>query len=169
MYKAPYIHAASFSEAYFSLKFAYTAKVDQRISDSSLLFIHIAETSQVIPHPTEWPLFLDVRHDSFITDTNVPRSPQIFRGFKLHKVFLAMEDTRVTQVAVPRLEGENTHHMVTYQKAWTIPEYRMADTIEAPLAVADKDHWNILKDPMFPACLADFKDCLLYTSDAADE
>ena len=158
VYKAPYIHAASFSEAYFSLKFAYTAKVDQRISDSSLMFIHIAETSQVIPHPTERPLFLDVRHDSFITDTNVPRSPQIFRGFKLHKVFLATEDTRVTQVAVPCLKGEYTHHMVTYQKARTIPEYRMADTIEAPLAVADKDHWNILKDPVFPACLADFKD-----------
>ena len=34
----------------------------------------------------------------------------------------------------------------------------MSDTIEAPLAVADKKHWNILKDPMFPACLAGFKD-----------
>ena len=34
----------------------------------------------------------------------------------------------------------------------------MSDTIEAPLAVADEKHWNILKDPMFPACLAGFKD-----------
>ena len=34
----------------------------------------------------------------------------------------------------------------------------MSETIEAPLAVADEKHWNILKDPMFPACLAGFKD-----------
>ena len=34
----------------------------------------------------------------------------------------------------------------------------MSDTIEAPLAVADEKHWNILKDPVFPACLVGFKD-----------
>ena len=34
----------------------------------------------------------------------------------------------------------------------------MSDTIEAPLAVADEKHWNILKDPMFAACLVGFKD-----------
>ena len=50
VYKAPYICTASFSEAYFSLKLAYTATEGQRIPDSSLMFIHVAETSQVIPH-----------------------------------------------------------------------------------------------------------------------
>ena len=34
----------------------------------------------------------------------------------------------------------------------------MSDTIEAPLAVADEKHRNILKDPVFPAFLAGFKD-----------
>ena len=61
-------------------------------------------------------------------------------------------------MAIPHLEGENTHHMITYQKSQIIPEFRMSDTIEAPLAVADEKHWNILKDPVFPACLAGFKD-----------
>ena len=91
-------------------------------------------------------------------DSNAPRLPQVFRGFKLHKVHLVKEDTHTTQVAIPCLEGENTHHMITYQKSQIIPEFRMSDTIEAPLAVADEKHWNILKDPIFPACLAGFKD-----------
>ena len=80
------------------------------------------------------------------------------RGFKLHKVHLVEEDTHTTQVAIPRLEGENTHHIITYQKSQTIPEFCMSDTIKAPLAVADEKHCNILKDPIFPACLVGFKD-----------
>ena len=156
--KAPYIRSASFSEAYFSLKSASGTEAGQRSSDTSLMFIHITEASQVIPHPTERPLFLDIKHPSFITDSNAPRPPQVFRGFKLHKVHLVKEDTRTTQVAIPHLEGENTHHMITYQKSQIIPEFRMSDTIEAPLDVADEKHWNILKDPVFPACLPGFKD-----------
>ena len=34
----------------------------------------------------------------------------------------------------------------------------MSGTIEAPLAVADEKHWNILNDPVFPACLVGLKD-----------
>ena len=154
VYKAPYIRSASFSEAYFSLKSASGTEVGKRSSDTSLMFIHITEASQVIPHPTVRPLFLDVKHPSFITDSNAPRPPQVF---KFHKVHLVKEDTRTTQVAIPCLEGENTHHMITYQKSQIIPEFHMSDMIEAPLAVADEKHWNILKDPMFPACLAGFK------------
>ena len=116
VYKAPYIRSASFSEAYFSLKSASGTEVGKRSSDTSLMFIHITEASQVIPHPTEWLLFLDIKHPSLITDSNAPRPPQVFRGFKLHKVHLVKEDTNTTQVAIPRLEGENTHHMITYQK-----------------------------------------------------
>ena len=114
VYKAPYIQSASFSEAYFSLKSASGTEAGKRSSDTSLMFIHITEASQVIPHPTERPLFLDVNHPSFITDSNAPRPPQVFRGFKLHKVHLVKEDTHTTQVAIPCLEGENTHHMITY-------------------------------------------------------
>ena len=158
VYKAPYIQSASFSEAYFSLKSASGTEVGKRSSDTSLMFIHIAEASQVIPHPTERPLFLDIKHPSLITDSNVPRPPQVFKGFKLHKVHLVKEDTHTTQMVIPRLGGENTHHMSTYQKSQIIPEFCMSNTIEAPLAVADEKHLNILKDPVFPACLVGFKD-----------
>ena len=101
VYKAPYIQAASFSEAYFSLMSALSAQPDQRNTEPSLMFIQIAETSQIIPHPTERPLFLDVKHPDFIMNTNVPRSPLVFRGFKLHKVLLVTEDSKSTQVTVP--------------------------------------------------------------------
>ena len=158
VYKAPYIRSASFSEAYFSLKSVSGTEAGKRPSDTSLMFIHITEASQVIPHPTERPLFLDIKHLSFVTNSNTPRPPQVFRGFKLHKVHLVTEDTHTTQVAIPCLEGENTHHMITYQKSQIIPEFHMSDTIEAPLAVADEKHWNILNDPVFPACLVGFKD-----------
>ena len=158
VYKAPYIQSASFSEAYFSSKSTSGTEAGKRSSDTSLMFIHITEASQVIPHPTERPLFLDVKHPSLITDSNAPRPPQVFRGFKLHKVHLVEEDTRTTQVAIPHLEGENIHHRIIYQKPQIIPEFCMSETIEAPLAVADEKHWNILKDPMFPACLVGFKD-----------
>ena len=68
VYKAPYIWSASFSEAYFSLKSASGTEVGKRSSDTSLMFIHITEASQVIPHPTERPLFLAFKHLSLITD-----------------------------------------------------------------------------------------------------
>ena len=122
------------------------------------MFTHITEASQVIPHPTERPLFLDIKHPSFIMDSNAPRPSQVFWGFKLHKVHLVKEDTHTTQVAIPCLEGGNTHHMITYQKSQIIPEFHMSGTIEAPLAVPDEKHWNILNNPVFPACLAGFKD-----------
>ena len=114
VYKAPYIRSASFSEAYFSLKSTSGTEAGKRSSDTSLLFIHITEASQVIPHPTERLLFLDVKHPSLIMDSNAPKPLQVFRGFKLHKVHLVKEDTRTTQVAIPCLEGEKTHHMITY-------------------------------------------------------
>ena len=92
VYKTPYIWSASFSEAYFSLKSASETEVGKRSFDTGLIFIHITEVSQVIPHPTERPLFLDVKHPHFITDSNAPRPPEVFRGFKLHKVHLMQEE-----------------------------------------------------------------------------
>ena len=160
VYKAPYIRAASFSEAYFSLMLTHP---DQRTPDPSLMFIQIAETSQVIPHPAERHLFLDVKHPDFITNTNVPRSPQVFRGFKLHKVLLVTKDSKSTEVAVPRLDGEDTIRMITYQKVQIVPKYHMAGTIDVPLAVATDDHWNLLRDPMFPKCLDEFKQYRRYS------
>ena len=47
--------------------------------------------------------------------------------------------------------------MVNYWKARTIPEYPGGSTIDVPLAVAAADHWNQLKDPVYPACLLGFQ------------
>ena len=119
VHKAPYIQAASFSEAYFSLMSAWSALPDQRNPDPSLMFIPIAETSQRIPHPVEKPLFLDVKSPGFITDINVPRSPLVYRGFRLHKTFVATPDSKTTQVVIPGLRGKDTPHMVDYWKSRT--------------------------------------------------
>ena len=156
MYKAPWMQSASFSEAYFNLKSASETEVGKRSSESSLMFIQITEASQVVPHPTTRPLFLDVKQSSDITDSNAPRPSQAFRGFKFHKIILVEGDTCTMQVAIPHLEGQDTHHMITYQKPQMIPEFCMSETIAAPLAIAD-EHWNILNDPVYPACLEGFK------------
>ena len=157
VYKAPYIQSASFSEAYFNLKSASAAEADKRSVDSSLMFIQITEVSQVIPHPTVKPLFLDIKHSSLMTESNAPRPPQLFRGFRLNRTYLVQGDTCTTQVAIPCLEGEHIHYMITYQKAQTIPKTHLTKMIEAPLPVADENHWNIWQDPMFPSCLEEFK------------
>ena len=67
------------------------------------------------------------------------------------------KDSRKIQVVIPRLQGEDAPHMVNYWKAWTIPEYRRSSTIDVPLAVAAADHWNQLKDPVYPAYLLGFQ------------
>ena len=37
------------------------------------------------------------------------------------------------------------------------PEYRASSTISTPLAEKDDAHWNLLNDPIFPACLERFQ------------
>ena len=157
VYKAPYIPSASFSEAYFSLRSTSKAKVGKRSYGPGLMFVRITEASLIIPHPIERPLYLDVKHPSYITNSNTPRSPVVYRGFKLHKVHLVEGDICTVQVALPHLQGERTHHMITYQKHQMTPEFCRPEIIDTPLAVTHKKHWNIVNDLMFPACLEDFK------------
>ena len=86
VYKAPYIQAASWSEAYFSLKLASQAEVSNRTTRSRIIFVQIQESSQVIPLPGVPTLFLDVKTAEDIIDSKEPRPLQDFRGFKLHRV-----------------------------------------------------------------------------------
>ena len=158
VYKAPYIRLTSFCKAYFSLKSASNTEVVQRPPEAGLLFLCVSEMSRVIPHAVKRTLFLDVRDPSFITESNIPRSPQDFRGFRLHKVCLTAEGTAVTQVAVPCLRGEVTYHTISYQRHTMLPEHRASGIISAPLAEKDDAHWNLLNDPIFPACLERFRD-----------
>ena len=51
MYKAPYIQAASWSEAYFDLKLASQAEASNRTTEAKVIFVQIQASSQVIPLP----------------------------------------------------------------------------------------------------------------------
>ena len=157
VYKAPYIKTASFSEAFFYLKSASEAEVDKRITDSRLMFVQINEASKVIPLPGVQPLFLDVPTTSDITDSNKPQSPHAFRVFRLHRVIYMEGSTPTTQVAFPLLRGKTESHLLNFQKQLLIPELRGHSLLSVALAVADDGHWNVANDPIYLACLAEFR------------
>ena len=86
IYKAPYIRATSWSEAYFTLKLISQAEASNQTTGAKIIFVQIQESSQVIPLPRVPTLFLDVKTTEDITDSKDPQPPQDFRGFKLHQV-----------------------------------------------------------------------------------
>ena len=73
MYKAPYIQAASWSEAYFDLKLASQAEASNQATEAKVIFVQIQASSQVIPLPGVPTLFLDVKTPEDITDSKAPR------------------------------------------------------------------------------------------------
>ena len=154
VYKAPYIKTASFSEAFFHLKFASEAEADKRITDSRLMF---NEASKVIPLPYIQPLFLDVPTVSDVTVSKKPRSPRAFRAFRLHRVIYAEGSTLITQVAYPCLGSKTKSHLLNFQKQQLILELREHSMVSAALAEADDRHWNVTNDPIYPACLEGFR------------
>ena len=156
VYKAPYIKTASFIEAFFYLKSTSETEVDKRITDSCLMFVQINEASKVIPLPGVQPLFLDVPTTSDVMDSNKPQSPHAFRAFRLHRVIYMEGSTPTTQVAFPHLRGKTESHLLNFQKQLLIPELREHSLLSVALAVADDGHWNIVNDPIYPACLAEF-------------
>ena len=157
VYKALYIKTASFSEAFFYLKSASEAEADKKITDSHLMFVQINEASKVIPLPYVQPLFLDVPTTSDVTDSNKPKSPHAFRAFKLHRVIYMEGSTLTTQVAFPHLCGKTKSHLLNFQKQLLIPELREHPLLSVTLAAADSEHWNIANDPIYLACLAEFR------------
>ena len=157
VYKALYIKAASFSEAFFYLKSASEVEADKRITDSCLMFVQINEASKVIPLPCVQPLFLDVPTASDVTDSNKPQSPWAFRVFRLHRVIYTEGSTLTTQVAYPHLDGKTKSHLLNFQKQQLIPELHECSMVSAALAEADDRHWNITNDPIYPACLEGFR------------
>ena len=116
IYKAPYIWAASWSEAYFDLKLASQAEVSNRTTGPKIIFVQIQESSQVIPLPGVPTLFLDVKTSEGITDSKDPQPPQDFRGFKLHRVIYTGVSPPIGQVALPHLQGETVFHWAPRQK-----------------------------------------------------
>ena len=157
VYKAPYIQAASWSKAYFSLKLASQAEVSNRTTSAMIIFVQIQESSQVIPLPGVPTLFLDVKTAEDITDSKEPWPPQDFRGFKLHWVIYTGAGPPIRQVALPRLQGKTVFHWAPKQKQVLTPELREAPQLTMALSAADANHWNIVNDPIFPSCLDEFK------------
>ena len=131
--------------------------MDKRIMDSHLMFVRITEASRVIPLPAVQPLFLDVPTSSDIMDSNKPKSPCAFRAFRLHRVIYIERSTPTTQVAFPRLCGKTIFHLLNFQKQLLIPELCEHSLLLVALKVADDRHWNVANDPIYPACLAEFK------------
>ena len=157
VYKAPYIQATSWSEAYFSLKLASQAEVSNRTTSTMIIFMQIQESSQVIPLPGVPTLFLDVKIAGDITDSKEPQPPQDFRGFKLHRVVYTGASPLIGQVALPRLQGKTVFHWAPKQKQVLTPELQKAPQLTVALSAADANHWNIVNDPIFPSCLDKFK------------
>ena len=157
IYKAPYIWAASWSEAYFDLKLASQAKASNRTTGAKITFVQIQESSQVIPLPGVPTLFLDVKTSEDITDSKDPRPPQDFRGFKLHQVVFTGVSPPIGQVALPRLQGETVCLWAPRQKQVLTPELEEAPQLMLALSAANANHWNIVNDPIFPSCLYAFK------------
>ena len=92
VYKAPYIQTTSWTEAYFDLKLASQAEASNRTTEAKVIFVQIQVSSQVIPLPGVPTLFLDVKTPEDITDSKVPRPPQVFRGFQLYQITLKGDD-----------------------------------------------------------------------------
>ena len=157
MYEAPYIQAASWSEAYFDLKLASQAMASNWTTEAKVIFVQIQVSSQVIPLPGVPTLFLDVKTPEDITNSKVPQHPQDFRGFQLHWVILMGDSSPITQVAFPRLQGKTVCCWTPRQKQVLPPELKEAPQITVALVTADPHHWNIMNDPIFPSCLDAFK------------
>ena len=157
IYKAPYIQAASFSEAYFFLKTDSQAEASNRTTSALIVFVQIHESSQVIPLPGMPTLFLDVNTAEDITDSNEPQPPQDFRGFRLHRVVYIGVSPLVGQVAFSCLQGKTVSHWAPTQKQLLTPELEEMPQLLVALSAADDNHWNIENDPIFPSCLDKFR------------
>ena len=157
VYKAPYIRAASWSEAYFALKLASQTEASNRTTGAKIIFVQIQESSQVIPLPGVPTLFLDVKTTEDITDSKDPQPPQDFRGFQLHRVVYTGVSPPIGQVALPHLQGETVCHWAPRQKQVLMPKLEEVPQLMVALSAANANHWNIVNDPIFPSCLDTFK------------
>ena len=157
IYKAPYIRAALFSEAFFFLKSASQAEASHWITSALIIFVQIHESSQVIPLPGVPTLFLDVKTAEDVTDSNEPQLPQDFRGFRLHRIIYIGAGPPAGQVAFPCLQGKTVSHWAPTQRPVMTPELERMPELSVILSAADDNHWNIGTDPIFPSCLAKFR------------
>ena len=108
----------------------------------------------MIPLPGVPTLFLDVKTAEDVTDSNEPRPPQDFRGFRLHRVIYLGAGPPAGQVAFHHLQGKTLSHWAPTQRQVITPELEETPQLTVALSAADNNHWNIGNDPIFPSCLA---------------
>ena len=92
-----------------------------------------------------------------ITNSNEPRPPQDFRGFRLHRVVYVGVGPPAGQVAFPHLQGKTVFYWAPTQKQVMTPELEEMPQLSVALSAADVSHWNIGNDPIFPSCLDKFR------------
>ena len=119
--------------------------------------MQIHKSSQVIPLPGVPTLFLDVKTAENITDSNEPRPPQDFRGFRLHRIVYLGAAPPIGQVAFPHLQGKTVSHWAPTQRQVLTPELEEMPQLSVVLSAVDNNHWNIGNDPIFPSCLDKFR------------
>ena len=157
VYKLTYVKAVSFGEAYFHLKTAVEA-ASGKIMDPLIMFVLLSGSSVVIPRPNNHTLFLDVSSPSYIEETGPLQRVQCFRGFKLHRAICLYAGESISYVAYPRLEGGRESHYMLPQRQKITPEILESLRLTVSLAPVDKGHWNIVNDPIYPACLDQFRE-----------
>ena len=157
VYKPTYVKAVSFGEAYFHLRTAVEAVLG-RIMDPLIMFILLSGSSAVVPQPNDHPLFLDVSSPSYIEETSPLQMVQHFRGFKLHRAISLYAGESISHVAYPRLEGGRESHYMLPQRQKITPEILESLRLSVSLAPVDEGHWNIVNDPIYPACLDQFRE-----------
>ena len=139
IYKAPYIRAALFSEAFFFLKSASHAEAGNQITNALIIYVEIHENSQVIPLPGVPTLFLDVKTAEDVTDSNEPQPPQDFRGFRLHRIIYLGAGLPAGQVAFPRLQGRTVSHWVPTQRSVMTPELERMPELSVALSAYSRE------------------------------
>ena len=104
----------------------------------------------MIPLPGVPILFLNMKTEEDVTNSNEPRSPQDFQGFRLHKVLYLGVGTTTGLVALPRLQGKTISHWTSVQRQVLPPELEQMPQLTVALLPADSNHWNIKNDIIFP-------------------
>ena len=157
VYKPTYVKAVSFGEAYFHLRTAVEA-ASGKIMDPLIMFLLLSGSSAVIPWPNDHPLFLDVSSPSYIEETGPLQRVQCFRGFKLQRAICLYAGKSIRHVAYPQLEGGRESHYMLPQRQKITPEILESLRVTVSLAPVDEGHWNIVNDPIYPACLDQFRE-----------
>ena len=121
VYKPHYISTELFSDAYMHLHVWHAAgssvESANRLSSSRLIFVTVAEMSDVIPVASQHPVFLDMATKEAMERTGEPMAPLSLRGFRLHTAWNRLPGgDLVCQVTFPCLLGEATAPMLEFEQ-----------------------------------------------------